>query len=100
MFTSSADFSYISTSGAGKLKVSDIKHKTFVNIDENGTEATGVTGKNDDDNNNGIDINVGYYSIGFFVFSLVLKFEHKRLTCFVISYRLQFEIQNVGKQTE
>lgn len=46
MFTSSADFSYISTSGAGKLKVSDIKHKAFVNIDENGTESTGITGAN------------------------------------------------------
>ncbi|XP_025207970.1 leukocyte elastase inhibitor-like [Melanaphis sacchari] len=44
IFTSNADLSYISTTGAGKLKVSNIKHKAFVNIDENGTEAAGVTG--------------------------------------------------------
>lgn len=47
MFTAAADFSKMSSSGAGKLKVDDIKHKSFVDVNEKGTEATGVTGKDD-----------------------------------------------------
>jgi serpin B len=46
MFTTGADFSKISSSGAGKLKVDSIKHRTLVDVNENGTEATGVTGTN------------------------------------------------------
>lgn len=45
LFTEAADFSNLSPSSAGKLKVGDIKHKTYVDVNENGTEAAGVTGK-------------------------------------------------------
>lgn len=45
MFTPKADFSGLSSSGAGNLKVSDIKHKSLVDVNEQGTEAAAVTGK-------------------------------------------------------
>lgn len=44
MFTPNADFSELSSSAAGKLKVSAMKHKTYVDVNENGTEAAAVTG--------------------------------------------------------
>lgn len=46
MFTPEADFSLMSSSGARNLKVNSIKHKSFVEVDEKGTEAAAVTGKN------------------------------------------------------
>lgn len=45
MFTTKADFSKMSSSGAGNLKVDKIVHKSFVDVNENGTEAAAVTGK-------------------------------------------------------
>lgn len=45
MFTTAADFSAMSSSGTGKLKVDNIKHKSFVDVNELGTEAAGVSGK-------------------------------------------------------
>jgi len=47
MFSSSADFSELSSSAPGKLKVSSMKHKTYVDVNEDGTEAAAVTGKSD-----------------------------------------------------
>lgn len=44
MFTPSADFSELSSSAAGKLRVSSMKHKTYVDVNEDGTEAAAVTG--------------------------------------------------------
>ncbi|CAH1713878.1 unnamed protein product [Aphis gossypii] len=46
MFSSSADFSELSKSAPGKLRVSSIKHKAFVDVNEDGTEAAAVTGAN------------------------------------------------------
>lgn len=45
MFDAGADFSKMTASGEGKLKVDNMKHKTFVDVNELGTEAAGVTGK-------------------------------------------------------
>lgn len=45
MFSTRADFSELSTSAPGKLRVSSMKHKTYVDVNEEGTEAAGVTGK-------------------------------------------------------
>lgn len=45
MFLPTADFSELSSSGAGKLRVSSMKHKTYVDVNEKGTEAAAVTGK-------------------------------------------------------
>lgn len=45
MFSPTADFSELSSSGAGKLRVSSMKHKTYVDVNEKGTEAAAVTGK-------------------------------------------------------
>lgn len=42
VFTDGADLSGIST--AGKLAVTDVFHKTYVRVDEKGTEAAGATG--------------------------------------------------------
>ncbi|VVC37412.1 Serpin domain [Cinara cedri] len=42
MFTSTADFSKISSGGAGKLIVSKIKHKSYIDVNEYGTEAAAV----------------------------------------------------------
>ncbi|CAI6368264.1 unnamed protein product [Macrosiphum euphorbiae] len=44
MFLPTADFSELSSSGAGKLRVSSMKHKTYVDVNEKGTEAAAVTG--------------------------------------------------------
>jgi len=43
MFTTAADFSAMSSSGAGKLKVNSVKHKSFVDVNESGTEAAGIS---------------------------------------------------------
>jgi len=45
MFSPTADFSELSSSGTGKLMVSSMKHKTYVDVNEKGTEAAAVTGK-------------------------------------------------------
>lgn len=45
MFTSDADLSKLSASETGKLMVSDIVHKTYVDVNEEGTEAAAITGK-------------------------------------------------------
>lgn len=47
MFTLGADFSKMSSSGTRNLKVDNVRHKTFVDVDEMGTEAAGVSGKYD-----------------------------------------------------
>ncbi|XP_015380516.1 PREDICTED: leukocyte elastase inhibitor-like [Diuraphis noxia] len=44
MFSPSADFSELSSSAAGNLRVSSMKHKTYVDVNEDGTEAAAVTG--------------------------------------------------------
>ncbi|XP_050430575.1 uncharacterized protein LOC126839339 [Adelges cooleyi] len=46
MFTSDADLSKLSASETGKLMVSDIVHKTYVDVNEEGTEAAAITGAN------------------------------------------------------
>jgi len=51
MFSLSADFSELSTSASGKLRVSSMKHKAFVDVNEEGTEAAAVTGANIDNYN-------------------------------------------------
>ncbi|VVC37411.1 Serpin domain [Cinara cedri] len=44
MFTSKADFSKMSSSGRSNLKVDKIQHKSYVDVNEEGTEAAAVTG--------------------------------------------------------
>jgi serpin B len=44
MFSPTADFSELSSSATGKLRVSSIKHKTYVDVNEKGTEAAAITG--------------------------------------------------------
>uniref|UniRef100_A0A2S2PIY9 Serpin B10 n=1 Tax=Schizaphis graminum TaxID=13262 RepID=A0A2S2PIY9_SCHGA len=52
MFSPHADFSELSESAsAGKLRVSNMKHKSFVDVNEEGTEAAAVTGANIDNYN-------------------------------------------------
>jgi serpin B len=45
MFSPRADFSELSESASGKLRVSSMKHKSFVDVNEEGTEAAAVTGE-------------------------------------------------------
>lgn len=45
MFTSNADFSKMCSSGAGKLKVDKILHKSYIDVNVDGTEAAAVTGE-------------------------------------------------------
>lgn len=91
MFMPSADFSYISTSVMGKLKVSDIKHKAFVNFDENGTEATSVTGKNDNNS-----IKYKYWMILDFC---SIRAQTTNMFCHLKSLGYVFEYRN-GDDTE
>lgn len=42
-FTNSADFSKMNESGAEDLFIGDVKHKTYIKVDEKGTEAAAVT---------------------------------------------------------
>jgi len=100
MFSPRADFSELSKSAPGKLRVSSIKHKAFVDVNEDGTEAAAVTGK---EHRTLFDIDIFDLSCYSFFFILIFLWNSNSnnlliwfyLGANVVNYNLEYVLTNI-----